>query len=141
MGVIKGHFDRICIDAITKYSKKNKIQAPDSVQVLLYLADGLEAEPGFAMLKNYRGQERITAKKLLDVRVDFRGRAGFLQDRTGHMLQELVEEHKMQWQQIRVIIELKENVVTANLYLEDAFVQVLNMEQLLADEKMLQENG
>jgi hypothetical protein len=141
MGVIKGHFDRICIDAITKYSKKNKITEPDTVQVLLYLADGVEAEPGFMMLRNYQGQERITAKQLLGVKVDFRGRAGFLEDRTGHMLQELVEEHKMQWQQIRVIVELKENQVVANLYQDNDFIQVLDMEAILSDEKMLQENG
>lgn len=141
MGVIKGHFDSICRDAITKYSKKNKIVAPDAVQVLLYLADGDEAEPGFMMLKNYTGQEKITAKGLLGVKLDFRNRAGFLQERTGLMLQELVGTHSMQWQQIRVIIELKDDLVIANLYRDNDFVAVLDIEELLADEKILQENA
>lgn len=142
MGVVKGYFDKMCTDAITRYTNKKKIVAPDELQILLCLSDiSPVPETGFMLMKNYKGLEKVSAKNIIDTKLDLRGRAQFLEAHTGQMLMELVQEYDMQWPEIRVVIELKGNDVKAHLYRGEEYKMELDMNELLSDEKMMQENG
>lgn len=143
MGVIKDHFDKICTDAIRRYGKKRKVAAPDELQVLIYLADGESVPPesGFMLLKNFEGLEPLTAKQLADTKLDFLGKAAFLEVKTAEILQELCIEHHIRWQEVRVIIELKKERVITHLYRDQEYIAQLDMETILSDEKMMVENG
>lgn len=143
MGIIKGHFDKMCADAIKRFTKKNKIQLPDELQVLLYL---IQTEPDnpeiqFLLLKNYQGLEKLTAKQIVDTKLDLRNRAAFLEHHAAVMLIEIMTENELQWQDIRVILELKGELIRAHLYRGDEYIKELDLNEILSDEKMMQENG
>lgn len=151
MGILKGHFDKICKDAITRFAKKYNAELKD-IQLLFYLkriakdeipvtdeAGNELWEDAYKILHCHKVVENPTTKQLLGIKVDFTGKSNLISAQATMIMVELAGTFQIEHSAIRIMIYLQnDNNVVAHLYNGAQPHSKVNLEELLDDIKFMQ---